>query len=541
MTPRKSSTDVKKQSESNREKVAVYDTTLRDGAQGEHISFSLEEKLDIAKHLDWLGMDYIEGGWPYSNTKDISFFEEAAKMKWENAKIAAFGSTHRAKNKAEEDENLVALVTCKAPVVTIFGKTWDLHVTDALRVDLETNLTMIRDSVKFLCSGKDVEEVIYDAEHFFDGFFANRDYALKTIEAAVEGGTKLVVLCETNGGRMMDEIEEAVIEVQKRFAGIALGIHTHNDTGVAVANTLAAVKAGCRHVQGTINGLGERCGNADLCVVIPNLEIKMGFETVGSERMKRLTEISRYVYDTANLMLRDNQPYVGKSAFAHKGGVHVSAIQRNPKTYEHVEPATVGNERRILVSELSGRSNVVEKAKHLDLEKHPEKMGEILAEVQKLENEGYQFEAAEASFELLARRMLGNFKPFFKLLGFRVTAIHRNGALDATEATVKIQVRNEVELSAAEGNGPVNALDKALRKALVRFYPVLEEMSLTNFKVRIVNAQAATEAKVRVIIESRDPSDHWSTVGVSENIIEASWLALVDSIEYKLLKGAAKA
>ncbi|HHN46692.1 MAG TPA: citramalate synthase, partial [Planctomycetes bacterium] len=356
---------------------------------------------------------------------------------------------------------------------------------------------------------------------------------------AVDGGAELLVLCDTNGGRLVDEIAEAVDAVGKRFAGVRLGIHTHNDSGLAVATMLAAVKAGCRHVQGTINGFGERTGNADLCVVIPNLEMKMGFETIGSEKLRRLTEVSRYVYDTANMMFRDNQPFVGRSAFAHKGGVHVSAVQRNPRTYEHVEPALVGNERRALVSELSGRSNVMEKARHLDLDKHPEKMGEILNAVQRLENEGYQFEAAEASFELLVRRILGEFRPFFKLLGFHITIDHRNGVLDASQATVKIQVRNEEELSAAEGNGPVNALDRALRKALVRFYPVLEEMSLVNYKVRIVNAQAATGAKVRVMIESRDAQSHWSTVGVSANIIEASWIALVDSVEYKLLKGAA--
>ncbi|MBN1807680.1 MAG: citramalate synthase [Planctomycetes bacterium] len=520
-------------------RIAVYDTTLRDGAQGEHVSFSLEDKLDMAQHLDWLGVDYIEGGWPFSNQKDISFYEEAARLKLENARLAAFGSTRRAKNKASEDDNLIALVNSRAPVVTIFGKTWDLHVTDALRVDLPVNLEMITDSVAFVKAHDHVQEVVYDAEHFFDGFFANRDYAMKTVAAAVDGGADVIVLCDTNGGRLPHEIEEATREVIRRFGSMVCGIHTHNDSGLAVANSVVAVQAGCRHVQGTVNGLGERSGNADLCSVLPNLELKLGLETVGRERLRRLTELSRYVYDTANLMLKDNQPFVGRSAFAHKGGVHVSAVQRNTRTYEHIDPETVGNERRVLVSELSGRSNVVEKTRHLELEKHPEKMKDILNEVQRLENEGYQFEAAEASFELLVRRIVGEFRPFFKLLGFRVTAINRDGSLDATEATVKVQVRNEVELSAAEGNGPVSALDKALRKALVKFYPVLEEMTLANFKVRIVDAQKATDAKVRVIIESRDPETHWTTVGVSANIIEASWIALVDSIEYKLLKGAA--
>jgi 2-isopropylmalate synthase len=545
MSDKKSSGAADKQPAA-KEKVAVYDTTLRDGTQGEHVSFSVEEKLEIAKRLDWLGVDYIEGGWPFSNPKDEAFFEAASKMKWGHAKIAAFGMTRRAKNKPEEDENLAALLASKAPVATIFGKTWDLHVTEALRTDLDTNLAMIRDSVAFLKKTGKVQEVIYDAEHFFDGLKGNHDYALRTLDAAVEGGAELLVLCDTNGGCLTDEVEQAVEEVKRRFGGVKLGIHTHNDSGLAVATTLAAVKAGCRHVQGTINGLGERTGNADLCAVIPNLELKMGFECIGAERLKRLTEISRFIYDTGNMMFRDNQPYVGKSAFAHKGGVHVAAMQRNTRTYEHIDPMLVGNDRRILVSELSGRSTLLEKAKsrrldslRLDLEKHPEKMEAVLSALQNMENEGYQFEAAEASFELLVRRVMGDFKPFFKLLGFRVVTLNREGAMETTEATVKIRVRHEEELTAAEGNGPVNALDKALRKALVRFYPVLEEMSLTNFKVRIVNAQAATEAKVRVMIDSRDASDHWTTVGVSANIIEASWLALVDSIEYKLLKGAA--
>ncbi|MBI3831556.1 MAG: citramalate synthase [Planctomycetes bacterium] len=517
-------------------RVEVFDTTLRDGTQSEHIAYSIDDKMEIAHELDRLGVDFIEGGWPGSNPKDMGFFERARKEKFQHARVVAFGSTRHAKNKPSEDPNLKALVDANTPALIIFGKTWDFHVTDALRVSLEDNVEMIRSSVKYL-SGH-TGEMLYDAEHFFDGYKHNPSYAFKTLEAALEGGAKCLVLCDTNGGTLPEELGRIVGEVKKRFGGARLGIHPHNDSGVAVANALAAVEAGATHVQGTINGFGERCGNVDLLPVIANLQLKMGCDCLrGAESLRMLTEISRFVYEVGNLPLRDNQPYVGRSAFAHKGGIHVSAVNRNSRTYEHVDPEAVGNSRRVLISELSGRSNLVAThGERYGLKERPQDLKKILDRLMDLENQGYVFEAADASFELLVRKTLEKHQPFFKLHGFRVSTRSDELGNTSTEATVKIEVAGQVEHTACEGNGPVNALDGALRKALDTFYPELKDVHLTDYKVRVTNSRAATAAKVLVTIVSSDKKDRWTTVGVSENIIDASWHALVDSVEYKLYK-----
>lgn len=515
-------------------RVQIFDTTLRDGTQSEHVAYSLEDKLDIAHELDELGVDYIEGGWPGSNPKDMGFFDRSVNETWKHAKITAFGSTRHAKNKPADDPNLRALVESRAPVLIIFGKSWDFHVTDALRVSLDDNLAMIRTSVEYLkahCS-----EMLYDAEHFFDGYLRNSDYALRSLEAALKGGAQCLVLCDTNGGTLSAEVARIVGEVRKRFDGVRLGIHPHNDSGVAVANALAAVEAGCTHVQGTINGFGERCGNVDLTPVIANLQLKLGYDCLrGAESLRKLTEASRFVYEVGNLPLRDNQPFVGKSAFAHKGGIHVSAVNRAPATYEHVDPESVGNTRRVLISELSGRSNLVAtKGDRFGLKDDPEAQRKVIQRLMELENEGYVFEAADASFELLVERTLGRQKPYFKLHDFRVSVDVDEQARATTVATVKLEVNGQTEHTACDGNGPVNALDGALRKALYGFYPDLKDMHLMDYKVRVVNPRAATAAKVLVSIVSSDHRQRWTTVGVSENIIEASWHALVDSVEYKL-------
>ncbi|MHC5056981.1 MAG: citramalate synthase [Planctomycetota bacterium] len=513
-------------------RIEVYDTTLRDGSQGEGVAFSVSDKLDIVKRLDEIGFDFIEGGWPGSNPKDGEFFEQAQTVPLKRSRLAAFGMTRRAGTAVEDDPTLAGLLATGAGVVTIFGKTWDLHVRDALRTDGDENLRMIEESVAFVVAkGK---EVVFDAEHFLDGWKSDASYALECLRAAARGGAGRVVLCDTNGGSLPSEVERATREAREAVGDLPLGIHTHNDGGLAVANALAGVEAGCSHVQGTLNGFGERSGNADLCVLIPALQLKAGYEVLEPDALAHLTELSRYVYEMAMLPPRDFQPYVGRSAFAHKGGVHVSAVQRNPVTYEHVEPETVGNERRVLVSELSGRSTIL--AKTMGLTPDSEGMQQILEQVQNLEHAGYQFEAAEASFEVLSRKILGTHRPFFKLEGFRVISELDESGADRTEATIKLSVGGEEEHTAAEGNGPVNALDGALRKALLPFYDNLREVQLTNYKVRIVNPLASTAARVLVLIESRDARDRWATVGVSENIIEASWIALVDSVEYKLFK-----
>lgn len=515
--------------------VEIYDTTLRDGSQGEGISYSVKDKLRIAERLDQLGVAFIEGGWPGSNPKDQQFFKEARKIKFKTAKLAAFGSTRRAGIKASEDVNLRDLVQAQTPVVTIFGKTWDFHVKEALRVSLQENLDMISDSVAFLRSKG--REVVYDAEHFFDGYKANSDYALQALRAAYNAGARTIVLCDTNGGTLPSQIFQIVREIRE-VIDAPLGIHTHNDSGTGVANALAAVEAGARHVQGTINGFGERCGNSDLVALIANLQLKMGFACIEPSHMKQLTETSHYVGEVANLVIQNNQPYVGKSAFAHKGGIHINAMLKNPQTYEHILPEIVGNTRRFLTSELSGKSNIMIKAQALDasLTKESPKTRLIHELVQKLENEGYQFEAAEASFELLVHKTLKKYKPFFGVLGYKSVVISEGNQAPVSEATVHLKVQGKEELMAAQGDGPVNALDSALRKALIPYYPALGKMHLSDFKVRVLDQKSGTAAKVRVFVESNDDDGSWTTVGISENVIEASWRALLDSIEYKLLK-----
>jgi 2-isopropylmalate synthase len=515
-------------------KIYLYDTTLRDGAQTEGISYSLEDKLNITQKLDDLGIDYVEGGWPGSNPKDILYFQKVKKLKLKHVKIAAFGSTRHAKNKAGQDPNIKALVSAGTPVVTIFGKSWDLHVKYALRVSLDDNLEMIADSVSYL--KKQGREVIYDAEHFFDGFKDNAAYALRTLQVAEQAGADCIVLCDTNGGSLPFEVEEITANVTK-VVNVPVGIHAHNDADTAVANSLAAVRAGATQVQGTINGYGERCGNANLCSIIPALSLKMGKISLSAKQMLRLTPISRSISEVANVAPNDHQPYVGWSAFAHKAGIHVSAVERRSETYEHMSPELVGNKRRILVSELSGKSNIMLLAQKIGIKLDPAKpeTKEILQQVKQLEHEGYQFEAAEASLELLMKKATGHYKKFFDLQGYKVIVENRGGEL-VSEATIKLLVNGQLAHVAGEGDGPVNAMDSALRKALERFYPALREMKLVDYKVRVLNTGAATAAKVRVLIESQDQDNIWNTVGVSENIIEASWDALVDSIEYKLLK-----
>jgi len=515
--------------------VKLFDTTLRDGSQSESISFSLEDKLHIAKKLDEFGIHYIEGGWPGSNPKDVLFFKKAKEEIFKQAKIVAFGSTKHAKNKVEEDPNILALLEAETPVVSVFGKTWVFHVEKALRVTRQQNLDMIRESVAFLkANGK---EVIFDAEHFFDGYKDDPDYALEALKVAEKAGADVLVLCDTNGGSLTNEIAEIVREV-KQNVSVPLGIHAHNDSGLAVANSLAAVQNGCVHVQGTINGYGERSGNANLCTVIPNLQLKAGYSCVPSENIARITALSHYVSEIANLIHPNNMPFVGKSAFAHKGGIHVSAVMRDSDTYEHIKPEAVGNKRRVLVSDLSGKSNIVFKADELgvDLESDKDKIPEIVQQLKQLEHEGYEFEAAEGSLELLIKKLKNEYRNYFTLQGFRILIEKNESDEIRSEATVRMIVNNQVEHTASEGVGPVNALDNALRKALINFYPEIDEMKLSDYKVRVINAKAATSAKVRVLIESSDEKKTWNTVGVSENIIEASWQALTDSISYYLMK-----
>ena len=518
-------------------KIAIYDTTLRDGMQGEGVSFSLQDKLDIARRLDDLGADYIEAGYPVSNEKDEAVFKELKRLRLKRAAAVAFGMTRRVGVKAAEDATLRALLAAGTPAVALVGKAWDFHVTKVLRTDLDENLAMIRDSVRFM--KKAGRTVFYDAEHYFDGRRANRDYALATLRAALEAGADWLILCDTNGGRLPEEIAEAAAEAAREVGG-RLGIHCHNDAGLAVANSLAAVRAGCTLVQGTVNGFGERCGNADLCAVAANLELKMGLECLGRDSLAKLTDVSRFVYETANMLLVPGQPYVGPSAFAHKGGMHVAAVARDRRSYEHVDPKVVGNTRRILVSELSGRGTILEKVVGTGFEHDKALQQKVLKEVRRLENEGYQFEACEASFALLVRRAAGRARAFFELDHYSVGIDKSGGQAPVTEATVKLRVGDAWQHTVAEGDGPVNALDAALRKALLPAFPGLAQMSLVDYKVRVINSGAGTAAKVRVVIESRDRREHWGTVGVSENIIDASWQALAESIEYKLTRDEEK-
>ncbi|ACM21281.1 citramalate synthase [Geotalea daltonii FRC-32] len=516
--------------------VKIYDTTLRDGTQAEDISFLVEDKVRIAHKLDEFGVHYIEGGWPGSNPKDVAFFKDIKKEKLSQAKIAAFGSTRRAKITPDKDQNIITLIQAQPDVVTIFGKTWDFHVREALRISLDENLELIFDSLEYLKAH--APEVFYDAEHFFDGYKANPEYAIKTLKAAEEAKVDCIILCDTNGGTMPFDLADIIKDVKKHIK-TPLGIHAHNDSECAVANSLMAVSLGIVQVQGTINGFGERCGNANLCSIIPAMQLKMHKESVPGEKLKKLRELSRYVYELANFSPSKHQPYVGNSAFAHKGGVHVSAIQRHPETYEHLRPELVGNSTRVLVSDLSGRANILAKAEEFQINldsKDPVTL-EILDNIKEMENRGYQFEGAEASFELLMKRALGTHKKFFSVIGFRVIDEKRHEDQKMiSEATIMVKVGGKVEHTAAEGNGPVNALDNAIRKALEKFYPRLKEVKLLDYKVRVLPAGQGTASAIRVLIESGDKQSRWGTVGVSDNIIDASYQALIDCIEFKLHK-----
>ncbi len=517
--------------------IQIYDTTLRDGTQGEGVSLSLVDKLQITQRLSELGIDYIEGGYPLSNEKDAEYFRRVGSLPLGASRICAFGMTRRKGCRPADDPGMQALLASRAPVCTLVGKTWDYHVTHVLRVSLEENLEMLADSIRHLT--EQGREVFFDAEHFFDGWKANPAYAARTLETAAAAGAQTVVLCDTNGGSLPEEIAEltrAAIRTLETRA-VPVGIHCHNDCDLAVANSLAAVDAGAQQVQGTINGLGERCGNADLVSLIANLALKkQGYQVLGGRSLQQLTELSRFVYETANLKLQDNQPFVGHSAFAHKGGMHVHAVNRAATTYEHLDPSRVGNERRILISELSGRSNIAALTVKHQLQEDTQLQERILQEVVALEHRGYQFEAAEASFDLLVRRCAGGFVPHFELVKYHVEVAADPGREVITEATIKLHVGGETRHEVAEGDGPVNALDAALRKALNGTYDSLNHMKLVDYKVRVVNSEAGTAARIRVFIESRDEHDVWGTVGVSENIIEASWRALVDAVEYKLYK-----
>ncbi|MFA5004641.1 MAG: citramalate synthase [Candidatus Omnitrophota bacterium] len=517
------------------QKVKIYDTTLRDGSQGEGISFSVLDKLRITEKMDKIGVDYIEGGWPGSNPKDMEFFIKVAKKDLKHARVCAFSMTRRPGAKASEDPSLKALFKSKVGIVTIVGKTWDFHVEEVLKTTLEENLAMIRDTIAFLKSQG--LSVFYDAEHFFDAYKANKNYALATLIAACEAGAEAICLCDTNGGALTSEITEVIKQVKEKVDS-PLGIHCHNDSGVAIANSIAAVQAGAVLVQGTVNGIGERCGNADLIPVIANLQLKLKINCIPEKNLKELIHLSHFISEISNMRVKSDQPFVGDSAFAHKGGMHINAIMKNPRTYEHVDPAAVGNRRRILMSELGGKTGILMRAKGLnfDLSKDDPQTRKILKLLQGLEHQGYQFEAAEASFQLLMQRVLKKYKEFFELEGFKVVIEKVSDKKITTEAVIKLKVKGKREHTAAEGDGPVNALDNALRKALKDFYPTLSKMQLSDFKVRVLDEQAGTAAKVRVLIQSQDESDTWSTIGVHENIIEASWQALVDSVEYKLLK-----
>jgi 2-isopropylmalate synthase len=519
------------------EKITLFDTTLRDGSQMASIAFSVKDKVRIARHLDDLGIDYIEGGWPSpTNARDIAFFEEMRTTPLHHARVSAFGSTCRAGVAARDDKQLQQLLATGAPVVTIFGKSWDLHVTDALRIPLDENLRMIEDSVAFLLSQG--VEVIYDAEHFFDGWIANPAYALDTLRAAVRGGASWLVLCDTNGGSLVTQIADGVRAAQSVSGSIPIGIHTHNDSELAVANSLAAVEAGARMVQGTVNGYGERCGNANLCAIIPALELKMGYQALPAGKLAQLTPTAHFVAEVANMTPPEFDAYVGNAAFAHKGGVHIDSVMKVKRSYEHVPPESVGNTTRLLVSDQSGGSTVVERAARMGipLDKKSPQTAEILTKLKEFEHEGYEFEAAEASFELLIRRCLGDFAPNFEVTDFRViVGGHIMGQLPLSEAIVRVRIGDREAHTVADGDGPVHALDGALRKALEPHFPALAHFRLTDFKVRVVNVRAGTAARVRVLVETTDTDGRsWSTVGVHENIIVASLEALRDALYYGL-------
>lgn len=509
---------------------------MRDGAQTEDISFSVEDKLRITAKLDELGIHYTEGGWPGSNPRDIEYFKKAKKLKLKNSRLVAFGSTHRPKHKVHEDALIKSLLDSEVEIITIFGKTWDFHVKEALKISLNENLDIIHDTVSYL--KKNVETVFYDAEHFFDGYKDNPKYAVKCLHTAQEAGADCLVLCDTNGGTLPGDVKKIIGEI-KKIVTAPLGIHAHNDSECAVANSVIAVESGTFHVQGTINGLGERCGNANLCSIIPDLQIKLGMKCISDQQLKRLRDISRFVNEIANIRHFKRQPFVGDSAFAHKAGMHVSAVMKMAKTYEHIVPDLVGNSQRVLISDLAGKGNILRKAEEFGIRLDPNspQLQDIVTALKNLENEGFQFEAAEASFELLMKKALGLHKRFFDLVGFRIIVDKRREGEEAlSEATIMVKVGGRLEHTAATGRGPVNAIDNALRKALDKFYPELKNVKLHDYKVRVLAAGKGTSAKVRVLVESGDDEKRWGTVGVSENIIEASYQALVDSIEYKLLK-----
>ena len=520
-------------------KIELFDTTLRDGTQGEHVTLSAKDKLRIAGRLDAFGIDVIEGGWPGSNPKDKAFFEAAQKVEWPHAEVCAFGSTRRKGLAPDVDPNLRALLDAQTPTVSIFGKSWTLHAEVALGVTLEENLDLIASSVAFLkAQGK---RVIYDAEHFFDGYRADASYALATLSAAAEAGADVLVLCDTNGGTLPSEVGRVVADVRGRFgADKKIGIHAHNDAGCAVANSLVAVEAGARHVQGTVGGIGERCGNADLCAVIPGLQLKLGFDCVPEENLARLTELAHFVVEVANLDPVDRAPYVGRSAFAHKGGIHVSAVMKEPRAYEHVAPDVVGNRRRVLVSDLSGRSNVRYKAEELGLDltdlDGSELARDAVLRIKELEHLGYEFEGAEASFELLLRTIRGERTEFFELERLRVRGEKDGAGRTSAEATLVACVGGRRALEVEEGEGPVDAMSRALRKALGGLYPELADVRLTDYKVRVLTPEEGTAASVRVLIEHQDGERAWHTVGVSTNLLEASWQALADGLRYGLLR-----
>lgn len=518
--------------------IEILDSTLRDGAQGEGISFSVQDKIHICQALDELGIQFIEAGNPGSNPKDMEFFQEIKKIELKNSKLCAFGSTRRKDIKCSEDANLQSLLSAGTEWTVIFGKSWTFQVTDIIKTTLEENLLMIEETCRFL--KENGRRVIYDAEHFFTGFQENPEYALKTLNAAVEGGAEVLSLCETKGGCMLKDCEKAVKAVFDKFGSkVKVGIHTHNDSGIAVANSLVAVEAGAVHVQGTLLGFGERTGNANLSTIIPDLELKLGYECIGSENIKKLTEISKRVAEITNIALNPQLPFVGGSAFSHKAGMHIDAVLKNPSAYEHISPDSVGNERVFLMSEVAGRATIIEKLQKIDpsITKSSDVASNVIKRMKQLEFEGYQFEGADGSFELLARKIIGRYQPFFKLHYYQTNGVNPRPEEGVCAcAQIKLEVDGQIEVTAGEGDGPVNALDIALRKALSRFYPAVNQIRLSDYKVRVLNGNTGTESRVRVLIESTDGNISWTTVGVSSDVIEASWLALCDSFEYKLIK-----
>lgn len=523
-------------------KVEILDSTLRDGAQGEGISFSVQDKIHICQALDELGIGLIEAGNPGSNPKDMEFFQEMKKIQLKTSKLAAFGSTRRKDIKCAEDANLQSLIAAGTEWVVIFGKSWTFQVTDIIKTTLEENLAMIRDTCAFL--KEQGKRVVYDAEHFFTGFQDDPEYALKSLEAAVEGGAETLSLCETKGGCMLKDCEKAVRAAVERIGGRAvIGIHTHNDCGLAVANSLIAVEAGARHVQGTFLGFGERTGNANLSCIIPDLQLKLGYKCIEDDKMKNLTSIAKRVAEITNIALDPQLPFVGGAAFSHKAGMHIDAVLKNPEAYEHISPDSVGNERVFLMSEVAGRSTIIEKIQKIDpsITKSSPQVAELVAKMKELEFEGYQFEGADGSFELLARKVIGRYKPFFTLHYYQTNGVNPRPEEGVCAcAQIKVEVEGQIEVTAGEGDGPVNALDIALRKALSRFYPAVNQIRLTDYKVRVLDGKSATAAKVRVLIESSDGKSTWTTVGVSCDVMEASWLALCDSFEYKLINDIEK-